>query len=220
MGASGKYKINDNINIYSQFILDEFSLSDVKGGEKSWKNKFGYQLGVKYYNAFKVDHLLLQFEYNRVRPYTYSHNTIVLNYGHNNQSMAHLWGSNFSEAIIIGRYHYNRWFGDAKLIFGVKGFDYNNGTDNFSYGGDIYRNYNDRPFDSGVEVGQGIKTNTFYANLQAGYVVNPASNLKLFADITFRNFNPEVETVSTFKTNTVWFNIGLRTDLFNWYFDF
>jgi len=220
LGASGKYKINDNINIYSQFILDEFSLSDVKGGEKSWKNKFGYQLGIKYYNAFKVDNLLLQFEYNRVRPYTYSHNTIVLNYGHNNQSMAHLWGSNFSEAIIIGRYHYNRWFGDAKLIFGVKGFDYNNGTDNFSYGGDIYRNYNDRPFDSGVEVGQGIKTNTFYANLQAGYVVNPASNLKLFADITFRNFNPEVETVSTFKTNTVWFNIGLRTDLFNWYFDF
>ncbi|HEY5688347.1 MAG TPA: gliding motility protein RemB [Yeosuana sp.] len=220
LGASGKYKINDNINMYSQFILDEFSLNDVKGGEKSWKNKFGYQLGIKYYNAFKVDNLLLQFEYNRVRPYTYSHNTIVLNYGHNNQSMAHLWGSNFSEALIIGRYHYNRWFGDAKLIFGVKGFDYNNGTDNFSYGGDIYRNYNERPFDSGVEVGQGIKTNTFYANLQAGYVVNPASNLKIFTDITFRNFNPEFETVSTFKTNTVWFNIGLRTDLFNWYFDF
>ncbi|MCO4821554.1 MAG: gliding motility protein RemB, partial [Flavobacteriaceae bacterium] len=29
VGASGKYKVNDNINIYSQFILDEFSLSDV-----------------------------------------------------------------------------------------------------------------------------------------------------------------------------------------------
>ncbi|NCO64558.1 MAG: gliding motility protein RemB [Flavobacteriales bacterium] len=220
VGASGKYKVNDNINLYSQFILDEFSLSDVKAGEKSWKNKFGYQLGVKYFNAFNVDNLLLQFEYNRVRPYTYSHNTIVLNYGHNNQSMAHLWGANFSETIIIGRYHYKRWFGDAKLIFGVRGFDYNNGTDNFSYGGDIFRNYNDRPFDSGVEVGQGIKTNSFYANLQAGYVINPASNLKIFTDITFRNFNPDIETVSTFNSNTVWFNLGLRTDLFNWYFDF
>ncbi len=220
VGASGKYKVNDNINVYSQFILDEFSLSDVKAGDKGWKNKFGYQLGVKYFNAFEVDNLLLQFEYNHVRPYTYSHNTIVLNYGHNNQSMAHLWGSNFSEAIIIGRYHYKRWFGDAKLIFGVRGFDYNDGTDSFSYGGDIYRNYNDRPFDSGVEVGQGNKTSSFYANLQTGYVINPASNLKIFADITFRNFNPDVETVSTFKTNTVWFNIGLRTDLFNWYFDF
>lgn len=220
VGASGKYKINDNINIYGQFILDEFSLGDVKAGEKSWKNKFGYQLGIKYFHAFKVDNLLLQFEYNRVRPYTYSHNTIVLNYGHNNQSMAHLWGSNFSETILIGRYHYNRWFADAKLIFGVRGYDYNDGTDNFSYGGDIYRNYNDRPFDTGVEVGQGIRTNSFYANLQVGYVINPASNLKIFTDITFRNFNPESETASTQKSDTVWLNIGLRTDLFNWYFDF
>ena len=220
VGASAKYKWNDNINLYGQFVLDEFSLSDVKAGDKSWKNKFGYQLGIKYFNAFKVDNLLVQFEYNRVRPYTYSHNTIVLNYGNNNQSMAHLWGSNFSEAVLIGRYHYKRWFGDAKLIFGARGFDYNNGTDNFSYGGDIYRNYNDRPFDSGVKVGQGNKTSSLYANLQAGYVINPASNLKLFTDITFRNFNPDVTTATTFKSNTVWFNIGLRTDLFNWYFDF
>ena len=102
-----------------------FHLADVTAGNKSWKNKFGYQLGVKYYNAFKVDNLLLQFEYNRVRPYTYSHNTIVLNYGHNNQPMAHLWGANFSEAIFIGRYHYKRWFADAKFIFGTRGFDFN-----------------------------------------------------------------------------------------------
>jgi len=37
VGASAKYKVNDNINIYSQFILDEFSLSDIKGGEKAGK---------------------------------------------------------------------------------------------------------------------------------------------------------------------------------------
>lgn len=220
LGASGKYKVNDNMNVYSQFVLDEFSLSDVKGGQKSWKNKYGYQLGMKYYNAFKVDNLMLQFEYNRVRPYTYSHNTIVLNYANQNQSMAHLWGANFSEAILIGRYYYNRWFANAKLIVGMRGLDFNNGTDNFSYGGDIYRNYNDRPFDTGVEVGQGIKTKTFNGNLQAGYVINPASNLKIFTDITVRNFNPEAETATTFKSNTVWFNFGIRTDLFNWYFDF
>ena len=220
VGASGKYKVNDNVNIYSQFILDEFSLNDVTGGEKSWKNKFGYQIGVKYYNAFKVDNLLLQFEYNRVRPYTYSHNTIVLNYAHNNQSMAHLWGSNFSEAVLIGRYDYKRWFADAKLVFGVRGFDFNDGTDNFSYGGDIYRNYNDRPFDTGIEIGQGNKTNTFHAELQSGYVINPATNLKLFAYLSYRNFNPDAETATAFKNSTVWFSLGLRTDLFNWYFDF
>ena len=215
VGASAKYKWNNNINIYGQFILDEFSLSDVKAGNKSWKNKFGYQIGAKYFNAFKIENLLLQFEYNHVRPYTYSHNTIVLNYAHNNQSMAHLWGANFREAILIGRYNYKRWFADAKFIFGVRGFDFN-----FSYGGDVYRDYNDRPFDAGVEIGQGIKTKTFNAELQTGYIINPVSNLKLFTNISFRNFNPNATTATTAKSNTTWFNLGLRTDLFNWYYDF
>ncbi|TYA74559.1 gliding motility protein RemB [Seonamhaeicola marinus] len=219
LGATAKYKFTDNINAYGQFILDEFSLSDIKAGEKSWKNKYGYQIGLKYYNAFNVDNLYLQLEYNRIRPYTYSHNTIVLNYAHSNQPIAHLWGANFSELILIGRYRLNRWFADAKLIFGNRGLDYNNGTDSFSYGADLYRDYNDRPFDNGVEIGQGIKTKIFYGNLQAGYLVNPASNLKLFTDITVRNFDPNATTTSTFSNNTVWFNFGLRTDLFNWYFD-
>ncbi|MBD0824837.1 gliding motility protein RemB [Aestuariibaculum marinum] len=220
LGASGKYKVNDNINVYSQFVLDEFKLSDVKAGERSWTNKYGYQLGVKYFNAFKVENLMLQAEYNRIRPYTYSHNTVATNYGHNNQSMAHLWGANFSEFILICRYHYNRWFANAKFILGTRGLDFNDGTDNYSYGGDVYRDYDDRPFDKGVEVGQGNKTKVFNGNLQAGYLINPASNLKIFADVTFRDFNPEAETASTFNSNTVWINFGIRTDLFNWYFDF
>ncbi|MGB1307517.1 MAG: gliding motility protein RemB [Oceanihabitans sp.] len=219
MGMSGKYKINDNINAYAQFVLDEFSLKDITGGKKSWKNKFGYQLGVKYYNAFKVKNLMLQAEYNRVRPYTYSHNTQVLNYGHNNQSMAHLWGANFSELVLIGRYHYKRWFANAKFNYGSRGLDFNDTTDNFSYGGDIYRNYNDRPFDTGITVAQGNKTSTIYSNLQAGYLINPATNLKVFVDFTFRDFNPEAVTANAFKNNTLWFNFGIRTDLFNWYFD-
>lgn len=220
VGAAAKYKFNDNVNVYSQFVLDEFSLSDIKGGNKSWKNKYGYQIGLKYYNAFNINNLYLQFEYNRVRPYTYSHNTIVLNYGHNNQSMAHLWGSNFSEAILIGRYHYKRWFADAKFVIGTKGYDFNNGTDDFSYGGDIYRDYNERPFDTGVEVGQGIKANIFHAELQSGYLVNPMTNLKLFAYLSYRNFDPNDVTPKTFGNDTLWFSLGLRTDLFNWYFDF
>ena len=220
LGASAKYKINDNINLYSQFILDEFSLNDIKGGDKSWKNKYGYQIGTKYYNAFKVKNLMLQVEYNRIRPYTYSHNTIVLNYGQTNQSMAHLWGSNLSELVLIGHYYYKRWFADAKFIFGTRGLDYNDGTDNFSYGGDIYRDYNDRPSDTGIEVGQGNKTKSFYAELQSGYLINPSTNLKLFTNISYRSFNPEVETLTKIDDNTFWISIGVRTDLFNWYFDF
>ena len=220
LGLSSKYKWNNKVNLYGQFILDEFSLSDVKAGDKSWKNKFGFQLGAKYFNAFKVDNLLLQAEYNQVRPYTYSHNTIILNYGHFNQPMAHLWGANFRELVLIGRYNYKRWFADAKFIMGQRGFDFNTDEDSFSYGGDIYRNYNDRDADKGIRIGRGNKTNSFMTELQAGYLLNPTTNLKLFANIIYRDFNPEAITASTIESNTLWFSIGVRTDLFNWYNDF
>jgi hypothetical protein len=220
LGLSAKYKYNNKVNLYGQLIVDEFSLKDVKAGNQSWKNKFGFQLGAKYYNAFNVDGLLLQAEYNQVRPYTYSHNTIVLNYAHNNQSVAHLWGANFRELVLIGRYNYKRWFADAKMIFGTRGFDFNTPDDNFYYGGSIFGNENERPADTGIKIGQGNKTSVFHTELQAGYIINPVSNLKIFTNISYRDFDPTVETNITKRSNTVWFNVGLRTDIFNWYNDF
>ena len=220
LGLSGKYKWNNKVNIYGQFILDEFSLSDVKAGEKSWKNKFGFQLGAKYFNAFKIDNLLLQLEYNQVRPYTYSHNSIILNYAHFNQPMAHLWGSNFRELVLIGRYNYKRWFADAKFIIGQRGYDFNTTDDSFNYGGNIYADEDNRVSDTGIKIGQGNKTRRFMTEIQAGYLINPETNLKLFTNIIYRDFNPEAITASTMDSNTFWFSIGIRTDLFNWYNDF
>lgn len=220
LGLSGKYKWNNKVNLYGQFILDEFSLTDVTGGNKSWKNKFGFQLGAKYFNAFKIDNLLLQAEYNQVRPYTYSHNTEILNYAHFNQPMAHLWGANFRELVLIGRYNYKRWFADAKLIVGQRGLDFNTDEDSFAYGGDIYTNENDRVGDIGIKIGQGNKTKSLMYEQQVGYLLNPETNLKVFTNIIYRDFNPEAITPSAMDSSTLWFSIGVRTDLFNWYNDF
>lgn len=221
LGLTSKYKWNSKVNLYGQFLLDEFSLGDMKGGEQSWKNKFGYQLGMKYYDAFSVKNLMVQAEYNHVRPYVYSHSDILTNYGHNNQSMGHLWGANFREFVGIARYYKGRWFGEAKLVYGIKGFDYADSGANTNYGGNIYRDYEDDRFaDTGVVIGQGNKTNIMIADLQAGYVVNPVMNLKVFGNLIYRNFDPASETLNTFKSDTVWFSIGLRSDLFNWYYDF
>ncbi len=112
-------------------------------------------------------------------------------------------------------------FADAKVILGTRGFDFNTPSDSFNYGGNIYKNYDDqRPFDSGVKVGQGNKTTVFIADLQAGYLINPSTNLKLFGSLIYRSFNPDVDTVTTFKQNTTWFSMGVRADIFNWYFDY
>jgi len=221
LGLTSKYKWNSKVNLYGQFLLDEFSLGDMKSGENSWKNKFGYQLGAKYYDAFKVKNLMVQVEYNHVRPYVYSHSNVLTNYGHNNQSMGHLWGANFREFVGIARYYNERWFADAKLVYGVKGFDFADSGANTNYGGNIYRDYEEERYaDTGVTIGQGNKTTIMVADLQVGYVVNPVMNLKVFGNLIYRNFDPTAATATTFKSNTAWFSIGLRSDLFNWYYDF
>lgn len=221
LGLTGKYKVNNQINLYTQFLLDEFSLGDIKDGDKSWKNKFGYQVGAKYFNAFNIANLLVQVEYNHVRPYVYAHSDPLTNYGHANQSLGHQWGGNFREVIAIARYHNGRYFADAKLTMGTRGLDFNTAADTLNYGGNIYRDYDDgRPRDTGVKIGQGNKTSIFIADVQVGYVLNPATNLKLFASYIYRNFDPMQETLTTFKEQTSWISLGVRSDIFNWYFDY
>ncbi|MBK0370256.1 energy transducer TonB [Flavobacterium agrisoli] len=221
LGITSKYKWNNSVALYGQFLLDEFSIGDMAAGEKSWKNKFGYQVGAKYFNAFAVPDLLLQLEYNHVRPYVYQHSNVITNYGHNNQSVGHQWGGNFEELVAIGRYHKGRIFADAKLTYGTRGLDFDTTEDSFNYGSNPYKSYDDsRPYDKGVKVGQGNKTSIFIADIQGGYLINPATNLKLYASYIFRNFDPTQNTVSTFKETTNWFTIGLRSDVFNWYFDY
>jgi hypothetical protein len=218
VGLNLKYRLKDNLSLYGQLLVDELRVSEVFDGSGWWANKFAVQLGAKYYDAFKVDGLMLQGEFNWARPYTFSHPVEQLNAGHYNQAIAHLWGANFWEVIGIARYNHKRWFGNAKLIFGNKGFDFD-GSD-ISYGGDIYVSNTNRPSDYGIEVGQGNSTDIFIADLQAGYVVNPVTNLQLFGGFTFRNFSPAQSGNVVSEDNTTWFTIGLKANLFNWYFDF
>jgi hypothetical protein len=216
IGFSTKYKLTNSISTYTQFVLDELTIGRFFDGSGYWANKFALQVGAKYHNAFNIDNLYLQGEFNLSRPYTYAHKKPILNYGHFNQPLAHLWGSNFWEAIGIARYKKDRWFAKAKLTLGKKGFD----TDGLNYGGDIYLSNDDRTADTGIDLLQGNNTSIFIADLQAGYVVNPATNLQFFGGFTLRNFDPTNESIKFPKQDTTWFTIGLRTDVFNWYFDF
>ena len=219
LGMNLKYKFK-NVSLYGQLVLDELRTSEITSSSGWWANKFGYQLGVKYFNAFNVDKLYLQAEFNSVRPYTYSHDELNYNFGHNNQPMAHLWGSNFREFVGIGRYSFDRWFFDAKAVIGTKGFDYDTTTDSYSYGGNIFRDNDDRASDYGNSIGQGNKANVFIGDLQAGYLINPATNLKLYCRVAYRSFQPTANTVNVYNSNSTWVSIGLKAELFNWYFDF
>ncbi len=219
VGFSAKYKWTPRFNTYMQIMLDELTVGEIGTGNGYWGNKSGFQIGAKYHHAFGIKNLNLQGEYNSARPYTYSHRKVILNYGNTNQPVAHLWGANFQEVVGIAYYQMNRWYVNAKGIIGFKGFDIDS-TPDVSYGGDIYKSYDDRVADYGNEIGQGNKTDIFIGDLQLGYIVNPATNLKLFGGITYRNFTPEFETATLKENQTTWITVGIRTDIFDWQFDF
>ncbi|MEE9349074.1 MAG: gliding motility protein RemB [Flavobacteriaceae bacterium] len=218
VGLNTKYKLSHTFNIYGQFVLDEIIVREFFKNNGYWANKFGVQIGAKYFHAFNIKDLTLQGELNVVRPFTYAHNDTELNYSHFYQPLAHPWGSNFAEFIGIARYRKDRWFGNAKFVVGKKGFDF---TDNdISYGGDIFITSTNRESAYNNGFYQGNTAMVINADVQAGYLVNPSTNLQLFINISFRNFSA-LETIPHFsEENTVWFNIGLKTDLFNTYYDF
>lgn len=218
LGIGSKYKFSDNFVVYNQFLVDELNLKNLASGDGSWTNKFGFQLGAKYFNAFKIENLHLQAELNIVRPFTYSHANPLLNYAHFNQPLAHPWGANFYEFIAIAHYKKDRLFGNLKLVVGKKGFDIAGNP--ISFGGNLYIDYNKRGSDVNQTLAQGNKTAIFIGDLQAGYLINPATNLKIFANITYRKFTPTISSANFKADTTTWFNLGFRTDLFNWYFDF
>ena len=89
LGLNAKINLLHSIQFYGQILLDEFHLDELIVNPNGWwGNKFGLQAGVKYIDAFGLEHLYLQAEWNRVRPYTYAH-VFDLGYSHYNQPLAH-----------------------------------------------------------------------------------------------------------------------------------
>jgi hypothetical protein len=216
LGLAAKYKIKDNLFLYSQLLIDEFTFGKISD-LGYWGNKFGMQIGAKYFDAFNVKDLYLQGEFNTVRPYTFAHKDPVLNYGHYSQPMGHTWGANFWEATAIANYKFDRWTTSAKIILGQKGFD---NDELISNGGNIYMSYDLRPGDNNHELAQGNKATIFIADFQGRYLLNASNNLSAFGGFTYRRFSPDTPNTLYQKSNNIWFTIGIKADLFNWYFDF
>jgi hypothetical protein len=152
-GIDFKANVARRFQFYGQLLLDEFKLSEVKSNRGWWANKFGFQLGAKYIDAFNIRNLDLQVEVNRVRPFTYSHNDSVANYTHYNQPLAHPLGANFQEFIGTARYQpAPKWLLYGKAIYYFQGLD----TALTSFGGNIF--LPNRPIDPLSATGMSIPT--------------------------------------------------------------
>ena len=174
IGLDFKAMFDSQVMVYSQLMLDEFRLNALLAGRGDWTNKFAFQLGGKYIDAFNVSNLDLQLEMNLARPYTYSHeqsSTVSAgqtNYAHYTQPLAHPLGANFVEGLGIVRYQRKRL--SANAIAGVMMYGADTAPDR-NYGGNILKDYRSRIGDEGNFIGQGRKTIITYADLRASYMV-------------------------------------------------
>jgi hypothetical protein len=211
-GLDFKANVAHQFQFYGQLLLDEFKLSELKANKGLWANKFGYQLGAKYIDAFRVKNLDLQVETNRVRPFTYSHRDSVANYTHYNQPLAHPLGANFQEFIGMARYQpAPKWMIQAKAIYYAQGKD----TGNVSYGGNIFLP-NIPPYrasEYGYHVGSGVKNKIGYASLLLSYELRP--NLFLEMNAVYRK-----QSALGISENTSVIYAGIRWNMHRREFDF
>ena len=211
LGINWKYKLSSSVQLYGQIMLDEFLLKEVKAGNGWWANKQGLQGGFKSFNTFGVKNLKLQGEVNYVRPYTYQHREAIGNYGHYRQALAHPLGANFWEAIGFINYTWKNFDISARLSYAEVGYD----TSGLNMGQNIYLSYDTHYKEYGNKVGQGDKHQILWADLTIHYLINPATRLSLFAEVSLRDVKNPYET-----KGTVLVQGGIRTRLFNRYYDF
>ncbi|MGZ5135149.1 MAG: hypothetical protein ACXWCG_08365 [Flavitalea sp.] len=212
-GLDFKANIAKKLQLYGQWMLDEFFLKEVKAGDGWWGNKFGVQLGGKYIDVFKIRNLDIQGELNWVRPFSYSHYDSVSNYTHYNQPLAHPLGANFMEAIGIIRYQpHPKWTSSARLIVWRQGLD----TAAINFGGNIFKLNSTRSADYGYTIPSGVPATGINAQLLISYEAK--ENIFLDVSLLVRRLNStELPSVDR---NTVVFTAGLRMNMFRREYDY
>lgn len=212
IGMDFKANIAKTAQLYGQLMLDEFKLSEIRSGDGWWANKSGWQLGAKYIDAFTVKNLDLQLEWNRVRPFSYSHYDSIANYSHYNQPLAHPLMANFNEFMGVLRYRpFPKWTAEGRVMFYTQGLD---STANVNFGSNLFLpNTFGRNSDYGYSIGSGWKTDAALANLLLSYELK--ENLFIDANLLMRKQRyaapPSVPTKSTtaFSLGVRW-NMGRR----------
>jgi hypothetical protein len=204
MGANFNATFYKN-SFYGQVILDDMNISRQSDNDEGnyeegfFQNKFGFQLGAK----TKYKGVSILSEYNQVQPYTYGHRTILQNYSHMNQALAHPLGANFKEIVLMANYKKDKWNYSVKIISAKVGLD-SLGT---HYGQNIFESDYEAStggqYSYGNFNGQGVVThlNALHAEITYDY-----KWFDVFGSVFYKSKKSDlVDQTSLF------YSIGLRT---------
>lgn len=203
IGIDFKWNFKQHFSFYGQFSLHEFKLSELRKSTGWWANKYAWQLGLKYIDAFGLKNLDFQVEHNYVRPFVYADKSASSSYANYNQALAHPLGANFYEFIGIVRYQpIKKLFLTGKIFYIVQGKD----GKNQNFGGDILKSYTSRTKEYQNFVGQGVRNPVLLMTLGASYMLR--HNLYIDVRHTIRQDN--LVGNSSFTTFGIRLNVSQR----------
>ena len=212
MGAN-LYATFNKTTFYSQVMLDDLNISRQKDRDENYEegffqNKYAYQLGVK----TKIKGVNLLTEYNQTQPYTYGHRTILQNYSHMNQVLAHPLGANFKEVIFMADYKKDKWKYRLKLTTALVGLD----SLNTHYGQNIFES--DTAASTGGQNsygnfnGQGVLTQINTVHAEVAYSLKWCD---IFGSIYYKKKKSDLV-----DQTSLWYSLGIRTFPFSTFQDY
>lgn len=98
MGIDVELNLFKNLGLQGTWFVDDIDFRDLGGDtKKSNDNKFAYQAGLLWTDAFTLPNLEFALEYTRIEPFVYSHRTNKSTYTHYGYSLGHALPPNSDE---------------------------------------------------------------------------------------------------------------------------
>ncbi len=200
VGNTLKVQLPLKSTLYGQYALDGFNM------------QFAWQAGLK---IRAVKNLSILAEFNSAKENIYKSQTPFQQYSHYNEPLAHPFGNHFREFVCIVQYNYKRLFADAKYVSALKDPFHNN----------IFSTMTNLPW----PVSNGASLANFQSSIN--YMVNRRNNMHVFVGFMYRNFTYEYYSFYTLDNEYIFGNttlnkqytllsFGIKTQLFNTYYDF
>lgn len=212
IGASMSWKISNKYKLYTQLLLDEFYLKEIRARSKWWANKQAFQVGVKAIDLFGMKNLSFQSELNWVRPFTYSHISSLQSYTNMNQSLAIPAGANLTEVVNRLRWQKGRLYVETQVDY----LNYGEDSAGIGMGANILESYTNRLGDYHHLMGQGINHKVLFAKMHVSLILNSETNLRLFVNYIYRKDRIEYKGAN----DTQFIQFGISSRLWNTYRDF
>jgi len=216
LGVSAKVIAAKHVQLYGQFIANEFKASEFFGNKGWYGNKWGVQGGAKYFDAFGIKNLDLQGEVEAVRPYTYSAKDTLANYTNYNQPLADPLGSGFIKVVGLIKYQPVK-----NLYLSLKGTYYIQGVDTggVNFGNDIFNPYVTADHQYGVSMINGPKNHCAIISANISYQIR--RNMFLDAGGVYRKYTDAAPAGTTdyattgpiygsLTTNYIYFGIRIN----------